>query len=65
MKILNGRGFSQENILMLQKTYKNKFLLTSQADKSVFKGAEKGSDTILSYPLFIIITLYFMTMFIK
>ncbi|XP_053478764.1 protein mono-ADP-ribosyltransferase PARP12-like [Ictalurus furcatus] len=42
MKILNGRGFSPENIRTLQKIYKNKLLLNSQTDKSISKGAEKA-----------------------
>ncbi|XP_058242989.1 protein mono-ADP-ribosyltransferase PARP12-like isoform X2 [Hemibagrus wyckioides] len=41
MKILIGRGFSPDNIRTLQKTYKNKFLLTNQTDKTISKGAEK------------------------
>lgn len=52
MKILTGRGFSPENIRTLQKTYKNKFLLTNQTDKTISKGAEKG----LICPWFIIIS---------
>ncbi|KAF7698932.1 protein mono-ADP-ribosyltransferase PARP12 [Silurus meridionalis] len=45
MKILTGRGFSLENIRNLQKTYKNKFLLTGQNDKSLSQRAEKVSPT--------------------
>ncbi|XP_060734066.1 protein mono-ADP-ribosyltransferase PARP12-like [Tachysurus vachellii] len=44
VKILNSRGFSAENIRTLQKTYKNKFLLINQTDKSVSKGAEKDTQ---------------------
>ncbi|XP_060779646.1 protein mono-ADP-ribosyltransferase PARP12 [Neoarius graeffei] len=43
-KILNGRGFSPENVRTLQKTYKNKFLLSSQTEKSISRGAEKDEQ---------------------
>ncbi|XP_066540860.1 protein mono-ADP-ribosyltransferase PARP12-like [Hoplias malabaricus] len=43
MKMLNGRGFSQENIHNLHKIYKNKFLLAGKNDKPAPKGPEKVS----------------------
>ncbi|KAM9481049.1 protein mono-ADP-ribosyltransferase PARP12-like [Clarias gariepinus] len=48
MKILNGRGFSPENIRNLQKIYKARFLLTDQTEKPVPKGAEKDFTRVSS-----------------
>ncbi|TSK38457.1 Poly [ADP-ribose] polymerase 12 [Bagarius yarrelli] len=44
IRILNGKGFNTEDIYTLQKTYKNKFLLTDQTDRSTSKRAEKDKQ---------------------
>ncbi|XP_030645814.1 protein mono-ADP-ribosyltransferase PARP12-like isoform X2 [Chanos chanos] len=41
MNILNGRGLSPENLRILHKIYKNRFLITQQKEKPVKKIPEK------------------------